>query len=301
MIAQSTALVPADYFTAALYAGDRDPIGRGIAALTLVPVTAVLVADQADPAGHVVSADGLTADQLDGNACVDCGLKPPPVSVPVGHVPGHGIVFACEECPDEDAAPAPFELHPGHMPLPLLTQLDRIPAGRPRVIFGADLGDGVAGHYAEHDGETFLLLPSGALLDQHRNIVRLVDAILDRDPIRPDDVVTITTRPAAPCTWGSTWGCVSAHGPLDTCEGPITHAVPDPDDAEHPLCEAHIQDFGIDPNNAEPARDPQVSAWFGGIDVAFKDPDAVAAFADRLDAFAAHMRDLGAQLRKARA
>ncbi|OPC83057.1 hypothetical protein B4N89_20825 [Embleya scabrispora] len=49
---------------------------------------------------HVFRAEGLTEAQLDGLACVLCGVAYPRVSTPVGIIPGRGQVFACDPaCP----------------------------------------------------------------------------------------------------------------------------------------------------------------------------------------------------------
>ncbi|MFE2866662.1 hypothetical protein [Embleya sp. NPDC059259] len=53
-----------------------------------------------DPATRVIDPAGLTDDQLDGNACIGCGVLYPSISKPVGHVPGRGLVFVCDTCPD---------------------------------------------------------------------------------------------------------------------------------------------------------------------------------------------------------
>ncbi|MEU0939868.1 hypothetical protein [Embleya sp. NPDC005971] len=49
---------------------------------------------------YVFRAEGLTETQLDGLACVLCGVSYPRVSTPIGIVPGRGQVFVCDpSCP----------------------------------------------------------------------------------------------------------------------------------------------------------------------------------------------------------
>jgi len=62
----------------------------------LAPLIAAAFAGRPAPLPAAI----LTPEQLDGTACVRCGLVDPPVCVPVAIVTGCGQVFACDpQCP----------------------------------------------------------------------------------------------------------------------------------------------------------------------------------------------------------
>jgi len=85
-----------------IYRAVVDLTGTGRVAPGSVPVTitGIGVAASVDQA-VLVDAEGLSARQLDGTACVRCGAEFARVSVPVGRVAGVGQVFACDPgCPD---------------------------------------------------------------------------------------------------------------------------------------------------------------------------------------------------------
>ncbi|MFE3197196.1 hypothetical protein [Embleya sp. NPDC059237] len=83
-----------------VYRGRIDLTGSGRiepgAGPTPVTITGVGVLNGVDrrPVARLFAADGLTRAQLDGVACVLCGVEPR-VSTPVGRIDGGGQAFAC--------------------------------------------------------------------------------------------------------------------------------------------------------------------------------------------------------------
>lgn len=87
--------------------------GIGVAAPSVPRIVVDTEPDTTTLVNRVFARAGLTEQQLDGHACVRCGVVFPPVSVPVGYVLASGPVFACDPgCPDTDADRAPVAVVP---------------------------------------------------------------------------------------------------------------------------------------------------------------------------------------------